>query len=72
MKTSQLKVNAKTIDSIKGGFFQSLPSNAFDLSVIFKENIANFCLVISLYLQENRKIAKRRKTVYKICGSRRV
>ena len=56
VKTSQLKVNAKTIDSIKGGFFQSLPSNAFDLSVIFKENIANFCLVISLYLQENRNI----------------
>ena len=56
VKKSQLKVNAKTIDSMKGGFFQSLPSNAYDLSVMFKENIANFSLVISLYLQENRKI----------------
>lgn len=56
VKKSQLKVNAKTIDSMKGGFFQSLPSNAYDLSVMFKENIANFALVISLYLQENRKI----------------
>ena len=57
LKKSQLIVNDKSKKCIKGGFFQSLPSNIFNLSNSLKENIANYCLIFSLYFnaKENLK-----------------
>lgn len=56
IKKSQLIVNKETEISIKGGFFKSLPSNIYDLSNHAKENIANFCLILSLYFQEGKEM----------------
>ena len=56
LKKSQQIVNQKTTDCLKGGFFQLLASNVYSLSVSYKENVSNYCLVISLYLKENRKL----------------
>ena len=49
LKKSQLIVNEKSNKLIKGGFFQSHAKNIFDLSNSLKENIANYCLIFSLY-----------------------
>ena len=56
LKKSQSIVNTKTKNCSTGGFFQTLASTIFNLSVCFKENIANYCLVLSLYLNENKKL----------------
>ena len=47
---SQEEVNKLTDQCEKGGFFVGL-SSYFDLSKKLKENIANYCLILSLYFQ---------------------
>ena len=56
LKKSQLIVNDKYKKCKKGGFFQSLPANIYDLSNSVKENIANYCLIFSLYFNEGDNI----------------
>ena len=56
LKQSQLKVNEKSKKCIKGGFFQSLPMTIYNLSISLKENIANYCLIFSLYFKEGEII----------------
>ena len=60
LKKSQLIVNDKCNKCIKGGFFANLPSNVFNLANSIKENIANYCLIFSLYFnaKENLKALK--------------
>ena len=48
LKKSQLVVNDKCSQCIRGGFFGRL-QDIYNLSVVFKENIANYSLVFSLY-----------------------
>jgi len=48
LKKSQLAVNDKCSQCIRGGFFGRL-QDIYNLSVVFKENIANYSLVFSLY-----------------------
>ena len=50
IKKSQEEVNKLTDQCEKGGFFVGL-SSYFDLSKKLKENIANYCLILSLYFQ---------------------
>ena len=52
LKNSQIIVNDKSKNSIKGGFFQSLPINIYSLSISVKENIANYCLIFALYFEK--------------------
>jgi pentatricopeptide repeat protein len=54
LKKSQEIVNERAEKCFKGGFFESLHS-IYILSVKVKENIANYCLVLSLYFQEKNK-----------------
>ena len=56
LKKGQEIVNKRTEECLEGGFFKLLVSNIYSLSVSFKENVANYCLVISLYLREKRNI----------------
>ena len=56
IKRSQSLINEKTTKCVEGGFFHTLPLNIFNLSVSFKENISNYCLVLFLYLNENKKL----------------
>ena len=55
LKKSQLIVNRKCASCIKGGYFQGL-SDIYNLSVLFKENIANYSLVFSLYFIEGENL----------------
>ena len=59
LKKSQLAVNEKCSQCIRGGFFGRL-QDIYNLSVVFKENIANYSLVFSLYFikGENLKAYK--------------
>ena len=57
LKKSQLKVNDKYKKCKGSGFFQSTPGNVFDLSNYVKENIANYCLIFSLYFNEGENIS---------------
>ena len=59
LKKSQLIVNDKCFRCIKGGFFEKL-QDIYNLSVVLKENIANYSLVFSLYFikGENLKAYK--------------
>ena len=54
IKRSQ-SISEKKLIEIQVGFFSSTPVKVYGLSVALKENIANYCLVISLYLKENKK-----------------
>ena len=56
IKDSQKIVNDRYENCLKGGFFQNLPSNIFNLSNNVKENIANYCLIFSLYFQEGKEM----------------
>ena len=56
LKKSQQIVNDRCSKCMKGGFFQSLPSNIFNLSNSVKENIANYCLIFSLYFNAGENI----------------
>ena len=56
LKKGQEIVNKRTEECLEGGFFKLLVSNIYSLSVSFKENVANYCLVISLYLRAKRNI----------------
>jgi len=56
VKKKQKKVNELTPNYVKDGFFLSVPEKIYGFSLDLKENVANYCLVISLYFQENRKI----------------
>ena len=56
LKKSQLIVNDKCDSCINGGFFKSLPSNVYSLSNALKENIANYCLIFTLYFNEKANI----------------
>ena len=56
LKKSQEIVNKKYIECLKGGFFQNLPLNIFNLSNYVKENIANYCLIFSLYFNAGESI----------------
>ena len=55
IKKSQSIVNQRTYTCSTGGFFQTLPMHIFNLSISLKENIANYCLILSLYFNENKK-----------------
>ena len=59
LKKSQLMVNNKCSQCINGGFFGKL-QDIYNLSVVLKENIANYSLVFSLYFikGENLKAYK--------------
>ena len=54
IKKSQ-SISEKKLIEIQVGFFSAIPVKVYGLSVALKENIANYCLVISLYLKENKK-----------------
>ena len=54
IKRSQ-SISEKKLIEIHVGFFSPTPAKVYGLSVALKENIANYCLVISLYLKENKK-----------------
>ena len=54
LKKSQLKVNNKLRQCKRGGFFSIKQQDIYWLSVFFKENIANYSLVFSLYFQSNK------------------
>ena len=52
IKKSQIKANQAMISCLKGGFFNITTKTIFNLSVVLKENIANYSLVIFLYFKE--------------------
>ena len=54
LKKSQLKVNNKLKQCKRGGFFTIKQQDIYWLSMFFKENIANYSLVFSLYFQKNK------------------
>ena len=56
LKKSQEIVNDKCKKCVNGGFFQSLASNVFNLSNSLKENIANYCLIFTLYFNAKENI----------------
>ena len=56
LKKSQTIVNKKYNDCQKGGFFRSTPLSYFNLSNSVKENIANYCLIFSLYFNAGENI----------------
>ena len=55
LKKSQLMVNNKCSQCIKGGFFGKL-QDIYNLSVVLKENIANYSLIFSLYFIEGENL----------------
>ena len=55
LKKSQLMVNDKCAQCIKGGFFKKL-QDIYNLSVVLKENIANYSLIFSLYFIEGENL----------------
>ena len=55
IKKSQ-SIAEKKMQRIQASFFGSTPRDVYNFSVTLKENIANYCLVISLYLKENKKL----------------
>ena len=65
LKKSQLNVNEKCAQCIKGGFFGKL-ALIYNLSVALKENIANYSLVFSLYFIEG-EILKAYKLFILMC-----
>ena len=56
LKQSQLKVNEKSKICINSGFFLSSAKTIYYLSISLKENIANYCLVFTLYFKEGEII----------------
>ena len=56
LKKSQIIVNKKYNDCQKGGFFKSTPLSYYNLSNSVKENIANYCLIFSLYFNAGENI----------------
>ena len=59
IKKSQLVVCEKKKQYNKNNtnsFFTATPKNVYDLSVYLKENIANYCLILSLYLNEKKNL----------------
>ena len=56
VKKKQKVINELTPKYVKDGFFLSVPEKIYQFCLSLKENIANYCLVIALYFQENRKI----------------
>ena len=56
LKKSQLKVNNKLKMCKRGGFFSIKQQDIYWLSAFFKENIANYSLVFTLYFQANKNL----------------
>ena len=56
VKKKQKVINELTPKYVKDGFFLSVPEKIYQFCLSLKENIANYCLVIALYFQENRKM----------------
>ena len=56
LKKSQLIVNEKTTKLMNGSFFLRHPKNIYNLLDSVKENIANYCLIFSLYFNAGENI----------------
>ena len=54
LSESQLKVNKKS-EKVTG-FFQCTPIKLYNFSILLKENIANYCLVLTSYFKEKKII----------------
>ena len=56
LKKSQVIVNEKTTKLMNGSFFLRHPKNIYNLLDSVKENIANYCLIFSLYFNAGENI----------------